>query len=758
MDYNNNNHSPYSRFASQDEIKASLHKIAFDDAETKYGGIPLNFDDNAAYVEHEDIHTLIIGSTGSKKTRLIGMPALQMYAKAGESFIATDPKAELYQKTYQTLKDRNYSIFVLNLRDPMQSNAWNPLRIPYLQYKNGQKDKATEFVIDTASCIVKSGVAREPYWENCAADVLAGLILLLFEYGKKSEIHFKSLRTLRKQAFSTCEEDVPYIQENFLKYTDKSSFLCSLLSGTAELNDHTRGCIISEFDQAMRPFFCQDNLIDILSGNEIELNEIGKTKTAVFLIIPDENTLYNALISVFVKQCYSELLSEAKKHPKNRLPVRVNFLLDEFSNLPAINDFPSMITASRSRNIRFNLIIQNQNQLVKRYGCDAETIKANCENWVFLHSREYSLLNEIVNLSGMKNSEESLVSMSTLQTLDKNKGEAFIIHKRFNPYIANLLDIDKYPNMAAQETDVPYPESVFKATDVFNFIKCCCMLNDPDSESFFPAPHSEPIFTSVAPSDEELKEICKMERLKPIPDDEPPIEHYAAGVGRGWHGLLNPIFEEINLYNKENKGNEIQIDQIKEKYGTLRFYVSNCPDYIEGMISIAEEESGHVCEMCGAKGETVKIKGWYSTLCPHHKKAKKEAGTDSGQKFKLYRKFMDTYERNRWSSVYNPIIKKCKKENWFISKIKVDGTLRAVKLERENQKTNFYAKIGKEFKKHEIYVKWAEDNDKTLHDGYWHVMKQNEIEFFGILERESAEKEAAKRIYNSWEKNSNMGR
>jgi len=392
MEYTNNKRPPYSRFATPSEIKESLYRIDFNDAKAKYGGIPLESDDGAVYVEHEDIHTLIIGTTGSKKTRFVGMTALQMYAMAGESFITTDPKAELYQKTYNTLKDHDYRIIVLNLRDPLRSNAWNPLKIPYKQYRSGQKDKATEFVMDTASCIAKSGMSREPYWENSAADVLAGLILLLFEYAKENEIHFKSLRTLRKEAFKNCGENTTYIQKNFLNNLDISSYLSSLLSGTAELNDHSRSCIISEFDQAMRPFFCQDCLIDMLSGNDIEMSEIGTKKTAVFLIIPDENTLYNALISVFIKQCYSELLNEAQKHPKNKLPIRVNFLLDEFSNLPAIGDFSSMITASRSRNIRFNMIIQNQNQLVKRYGYDAETIKANCENWVFLHSREYSLL------------------------------------------------------------------------------------------------------------------------------------------------------------------------------------------------------------------------------------------------------------------------------------------------------------------------------------------------------------------------------
>ncbi|GBU28505.1 hypothetical protein R84B8_02064 [Treponema sp. R8-4-B8] len=663
--YLSNEHSQYSRWESETALKESLYRIAKDEPNPKYGGIPLYADEEAVYVEHEDIHSLIIGSTGSKKTRLIGMPSLQVYAMAGESFITTDPKAELYQKTYQSLKERDYKIFLFNLRETLRSNAWNPLKIPYLQYRNGQKDKATESVIDMAGCIAKSGMAKETYWENSAADVLAGLILLLFEYADENEIHFRSLRTLRKEAFKNTKEELTYIQEYFLSRLDNSTFLCSLLSGSAELNDHTRSCVISEFDQAMRPFFCQDNLIDMLSGNDFVISEIGKTKTAVFLIVPDENTLYNALISVFVKQCYSELLNEAAKHPKNRLPIRVNFLLDEFSNLPTITDFPSMITASRSRNIRFNLIIQNQNQLKKRYGCDAETIKANCENWIFLHSREWELLDEIVKLSGMKSIEEPLVSMSMLQTLDKEKGEAFILHKRFNPFITHLMDIDKYPNMAAEERDVPYPETDSKATAVFDFEKCCCMMANENSE---------PIFISELPEDNEIEEADN-EEVKTNSVLEMTLDRYGASVGSGWHGLLAPIFEEINLYNKNNKGDEIRIYNIKEKYGTLNLDVRNCPDYIEGMISTAEKESGHVCEMCGTRGETVEINGWYTTLCPRHAKAKKAAGINYNLESKLYRKFMDTYERGRRSGTYTPVINKCKEENWFITKEKVDGIL-----------------------------------------------------------------------------------
>ena len=415
-----------SRWASEYEIKSSLHKVNFDGENQSCGGIPLFADTDAVYIESTDTHSLIIGSTGSKKTRLIGMPALRLYARAGESFIATDPKAELYEKTLPLLIEKGYRVFVLNLRDPIQSNCWNPLFVPYRLYRNGQRDKAIELVNDLASCIVKDGYyGKDLYWHNSASDMLAGLLLVLFECAQEKEINFNSLRTLRTQAFRNIRSDIPFIRENFMKHLNAASFVYFLLSGTAEVNDTTRGCIVSEFDQAMRPFFSQNNLIDMLSANDLDMGEIGLEKTAVFLIIPDENTLYHRLISVFIKQCYTELIIEAHKQPLRSLPKRVNFMLDEFSSLPQISDFPAMITASRSRNIRFNLIVQSINQLRDRYGRQAETIRGNCENWIFLHSREFSLLEELSNLSGMVNYEDPLVSVSMLQTLDKDKGGGF---------------------------------------------------------------------------------------------------------------------------------------------------------------------------------------------------------------------------------------------------------------------------------------------------------------------------------------------
>ena len=472
----------FSRWASEEEIKSSLHKVNLNDNAASHGGIPLYYEDGSVYIESTDAHSIIFGITGSKKTRLLGMPSILLYAKAGESFIVTDPKAELYEKTYHFLKEKGYKIFVLNLREPEQSNCWNPLIVPYRLYHSEKRDKAIELINDISKVIMQQENSLDSYWQNSASDMLTGLILILFECAKKSEINFKSLRTLRTQSFRTadnrCGESIPYILDNFLSKINQASFVCSLLSGTVEVCDNTRGCIVSVFDNGLRPFFSQDNLIDMLSNNHFDMKKIGNEKTAVFLIIPDENTLYHRLISVFVKQCYTELIIEAQKQPNKALPLRVNYLLDEFSSLPAISDFPSMITASRSRNIRFNLIIQSFKQLFRRYKEEAEAIKGNCQNWIYLHSREHELLEELSYLSGKKSNEEPLVSPSLLQTLDKEKGEALIFCKRKYPFITNLLDIDDYPGSNNAAAQVIYPKNDRKGQSVFDFELFCSNKRD----------------------------------------------------------------------------------------------------------------------------------------------------------------------------------------------------------------------------------------------------------------------------------------
>ena len=206
-----------------------------------------------------------------------------------------------------------------------------------------------------------------------------------------------------------------------------------------------------------------------------DLHNIGFGRDAVFLIMPDEKSTYHKVVSVFIKQMYELLIDNAYKMTKdNRFLSRVNFVLDEFSSLPQISDMPQMITASRSRNIRFTLVVQSKHQLRQRYGEETDTIMANCSNWMFLTSREIELLRELSELGGMTDSNhEPLISISRLQHLEKDAGECLIFSGRKHPYFTELPDINVYDQMQyvshelPQRNETPLQEDVYSRPNYF---------------------------------------------------------------------------------------------------------------------------------------------------------------------------------------------------------------------------------------------------------------------------------------------------
>ena len=148
-------------------------------------------------------------------------------------------------------------------------------------------------------------------------------------------------------------------------------------------------------------------------------------------------------------QFYMVLIQQAQKNQAGHIQNRMNFILDEFCNIPEIPEFSNMITAARSRNIRFHLVIQGKKQLVDKYKEKADVIMGNCSNWIYLYSREMTLLNDISQLCGEVFYDNSiktpLISTFELQHLDKEAGEALILSGRNYPCIARLADIDEYP-------------------------------------------------------------------------------------------------------------------------------------------------------------------------------------------------------------------------------------------------------------------------------------------------------------------------
>ena len=429
----------YSRWCKDKEMKATLKEIDPRADEIQYGGIPIISDGKKMWVDDGEAHNIIVGATGSGKTQIVAFPMIRILGKAGESMILTDPKGELYENTAGMLKEKGYNIIVLNFRDPQHGNAWNPMNLPYTLYKEGNADKAIELLEDLALNILYDEANKnDPFWEKSAADYFTGLALGLFEDATEEQVNLNSMNlmsSLGEERFGGPNNN--YIKEYFnMKDPSRPAYINA--SGTVYTAEETKQGVLATFKQKIKLFSSRDNLSEMLSYSDFDMKDIGRKKTAVFMIVQDEKKTLHPLATIFIKQCYETLIAVAQESG-GKLPFRTNFILDEFANMPPLKDVTTMVTAARSRHIRFNFIIQNYAQLTQVYGKEnAETIKGNC-NIRYLISNELQALEEISKMCGEVKSKEKdktastpLVTVSDLQRL--KWGEVIDIRLRNMPF------------------------------------------------------------------------------------------------------------------------------------------------------------------------------------------------------------------------------------------------------------------------------------------------------------------------------------
>lgn len=480
----------YTRWMEASEMKKAydIKKIKLKDENFEFAGIPVINDGKYAWVDDGENHTLIVGASGSGKTHCLMFPLIKILAKKGESIIVTDPKGELYEGTANLLKDKGYKVIIINFRDPVHGSAWNPFHLPYKLFKDSQndkskdwlKDKSIELLEDLAVNILRDPNNRDnPFWESSASNYFTGLALGLFEDAKESQININSINYMASIGETKLGPNNDYLKEYFRMKGDSS--LASInASGIVNAPSETKGGIVSTFKDKIRIFSSREGMSELLSHSDFDLRDIGTEKTAVFIKIHDEKTTYHSLATVLVKQIYESLIDVASEQPGLRLKYRTNFILDEFANMPALKDVESMITASRSRNIRFSFAIQNFSQLTKAYGKDvAETIKGNCGNFVFLITTELAALEEISKLCGEikppkakdgqpKDPIRPLVTVSDLQQMKKFE----VLIKRFRnmPFKTKLEPNFKIDwGMSKELSD--YPTREIKQVDVFDIKK-----------------------------------------------------------------------------------------------------------------------------------------------------------------------------------------------------------------------------------------------------------------------------------------------
>jgi len=458
------------KFLKDKEIKKHFKVWNFDSISK--GGIPVTFLNKKCYYDDSSDHYLVIGSTGSGKSVSLAIPLIFNLASAGESMVINDTKGELYSYTYQFLKEHGYNIYILNLRDANSSDGWNPLHLPYQFYKSNNLDEAGDMIENFAKSLTKNLSSKDQYWEKSSNAVLSALCYALMEDAtSEEEINLYSIYNLLISHGSKYIERQNSLELYFQEKPAKSLSKMAFATGGFAKGE-TRATLFSVLATTIK-MFSDVGIANLTSRTDFELGEIGEKKTAVFLIIPDEKLSRHELASLFIDQCYQALVFQAMKNG-GETKIRVNFLLDEFANMPAINGMANKITVSRSRNIRFYLIIQDFAQLKETYKEASSTIKANT-NWIYLLTSDnetakelstklgrYTISTSRLSTSGRTNQSDwslshdnSLLGRELLMPEELMRfhfGEGIIFKSRIFPIKSTLLPINSYPFYIKKES------------------------------------------------------------------------------------------------------------------------------------------------------------------------------------------------------------------------------------------------------------------------------------------------------------------
>lgn len=239
-------------------------------------------------------------------------------------------------------------------------------------------------------CISKERTG-DPVWATGAESVIAALILYIaIESKKDSQKHMASVFQLlveygvvkkREIGDGMMEEYVPLLE---LIESLERGHLAKLAFATAGMApEKMRGSFFASVAADLR-LFADPSIAYMTSFQDHDLKQPGEKKTATFLIIPDEVKTRHFLATLYIDQTYFELVNLANSRPEGRIAIRTSCLLDEFGNMPRISDFDTKITVSRSRGVRYNIVVQGLDQIKEKYGKLANTITGNCRVWLYL--------------------------------------------------------------------------------------------------------------------------------------------------------------------------------------------------------------------------------------------------------------------------------------------------------------------------------------------------------------------------------------
>ncbi len=409
-----------------------------------------------------NLNVMVVGGSGSGKTRFYAKPNVM---QANTSFVILDPKGEILRDTGNLLKAKGYEIKVLDLINMHLSHCYNPFA-----YLNDDKDVlklVTNLIRNTTP---KGSNTNDPFWERSETALLEALILYLLYEAPKNEQNFPMVMEMIAAA-EVREDDETYqspLDELFERLAMrepehlavKQYNIFKLAAGkTAKSILISLGVRLEKFNLS--------TIAGITTADEMELPSIGERKTALFAVIPDNDSSFNFIVGMLYTQLFQSLMYLADYKYGGRLPIHVHFVMDEFANVALPDEFDKLLSTMRSREISVSIILQNLAQLKALFKDSWESIVGNCDEFLYLGGNEQSTHKYVSELLGKETidmntygqskgrngsystnyqlSGRELLTPDEVRMLDNRYALLFIRGER--PIQDDKFDILKHPNV-----------------------------------------------------------------------------------------------------------------------------------------------------------------------------------------------------------------------------------------------------------------------------------------------------------------------
>ena len=342
-----------------------------------------------------NLNTLVCGGSGAGKTRFFAKPNL---CQANSSYVVLGPKGELLVSTGKLLEAKGYSIRVLDLINMDRSHCYNPF--VYLRDDNDIQRLVTNLFKNTTP---KGSQSQDPFWDQAATMLLLALVFYLHYEAPPEEQNFPMVMEMIR-AGDVREDDDTYksaldILFERLEMRNPEhialKYYRNYHSGSGKTLKSIQITLISRLEK-----FNLDSLASITQNDELELWSLGEQKTAIFAVIPDNDSSFNFLVGMLYTQLFQQLYHQADFIHGGRLPVPVHFLMDEFANVALPDEFDKLLSTMRSREISVSIIIQNLAQLKALFEKQWESIVGNCDEFLYLGGNEQSTHEYVSKLLG----------------------------------------------------------------------------------------------------------------------------------------------------------------------------------------------------------------------------------------------------------------------------------------------------------------------------------------------------------------------